>query len=158
MAILRRTLNDEVGPVTIMRPDGEEDVIELTEVSPGRWEGTYEGPVLGLYRLSEGDEESVVALGPAAPREFIDPLATAEILEPVIAPFRGGAVALEDGMPDLRNVREGRPAAGSGWIGLTPRAAYVTTDVRVDTLIPAWLFLFMAAALILAAWLREGRR
>ncbi|MEM8591009.1 MAG: hypothetical protein AAGF13_00635 [Pseudomonadota bacterium] len=158
MTILRRTLEDDVGPVTITGPDGEEVVIELSEVSPGRWEGTYEGPLLGLYRLEEGDAEAVIALGPAAPREFIDTLATGEILDPVIEPLRGGVLALEDGLPDLRNVREGRPAAGRGWIGLTPRAAYVTTDVRVDTLIPAWAFLLLSAALILAAWLREGRR
>ncbi|MEO1797678.1 MAG: hypothetical protein AAFR53_11775 [Pseudomonadota bacterium] len=158
MTILRRTLGDGVGPVTITRPDGEEVVIELEEVSPGRFEATYEGPLLGLYRLSEGDEDAVIALGPAAPREFVDTLATGEVLEPVIAPLRGGVVALEDGVPDLRNVRSGRPAAGRGWIGLTPREAFVTSDIRIDALIPAWAFLLLAAALILGAWLREGRR
>ncbi|MEM1234855.1 MAG: hypothetical protein AAGH70_12090 [Pseudomonadota bacterium] len=158
MTILRRTLGDEVGPVTVTLPDGTEVVVELEEVSPGRWETTFEGPDLGLYRLSEGDEEAVVALGPAAPREFIDTLATGDVLAPVIEPLRGGVVTLADGTPDLRNVREGRPAAGRGWIGLTPRAAYVTTDVRIDTLIPAWAFLLLAAALIVGAWLREGRR
>ncbi|MEO1705873.1 MAG: hypothetical protein AAFR50_11140, partial [Pseudomonadota bacterium] len=116
MTILRRTLGDGVGPVTITRPDGEEVVTELEEVSPGRFEATYEGPLLGLYRLSEGEEDAVIALGPAAPREFVDTLATGEVLEPVIAPLRGGVVALEDGVPDLRNVRSGRPAAGRGWI------------------------------------------
>ncbi|MEM9437167.1 MAG: hypothetical protein AAGA15_09010 [Pseudomonadota bacterium] len=158
MTILRRTLGDDVGPVTVTRPDGEVEVLELEEISPGRFEAVYEGPLLGLYRLEEGDEEAVVALGPAAPREFVDTLATGVVLEPVIAPLRGGVVALEEGVPDLRNVRAGRPAAGRGWIGLTPRAAYVTTDVRIDTLIPAWAFLMLAAALILGAWLREGRR
>ncbi|MEM9349804.1 MAG: hypothetical protein AAGA47_06045, partial [Pseudomonadota bacterium] len=158
MTILRRTLGDDVGPVTVTRPDGEVEVLELEEISPGRFEAVYEGPLLGLYRLEEGDEQAVVALGPAAPREFIDTLATGDVLEPVIAPLRGGVVALEEGVPDLRNVRAGRPAAGRGWIGLTPRAAYVTTDVRIDTLIPAWAFLMLAAALILGAWLREGRR
>ncbi|MEM6477977.1 MAG: hypothetical protein AAF647_02900 [Pseudomonadota bacterium] len=158
MTILRRTLGDEVGPVTITAPDGTTTIVELQEVSPGRWEAVFEGPLLGLYRLTEGDAEAVIALGPAAPREFIDTLATGDILAPVVDAGRGGIVALEEGMPALRNVREGRPAAGRGWIGLTPRAAYVTTDVRVDTLIPAWAFLLLAAGLILGAWLREGRR
>ncbi|MEM1236470.1 MAG: hypothetical protein AAGI10_05815 [Pseudomonadota bacterium] len=158
MTILRRTLQDEVGTVTVTRPDGETEIVTLSQVSPGRWEGTYEGPVLGLYRLEEGEEEAVIALGPAAPREFIDTLATGEVLEPVIAPLRGGVVALEDGAPNLRNVGAGRPAAGRGWIGLTPRTAYVTTDVRVEALIPAWVFLLIAASLLIGAWLREGRR
>ncbi|MEL7300970.1 MAG: hypothetical protein AAFM92_11355 [Pseudomonadota bacterium] len=158
MTILRRTLGDAVGPVTVTRPDGETVTLDLEEVSPGRFEATYEGPLLGLYRLSEGEETTVIALGPAAPREFIDTLATGDVMEPVIAPLRGGVVALEDGSPDLRNVRAGRPAAGRGWIGLTPREAFVTSDIRVTTLIPAWAFLLLAAGLILAAWLREGRR
>ncbi|MEL6915196.1 MAG: hypothetical protein AAFP13_11925 [Pseudomonadota bacterium] len=158
MTILRRTLGDAVGPVTVTRPDGETVELTLEEVSPGRFETTYEGPLLGLYRLSEGEEDAVIALGPAAPREFIDTLATGEVLAPVIAPLRGGVVALENGSPDLRNVRAGRPAAGRGWIGLTPREAFVTSDIRVTTLIPAWAFLLLAAGLILAAWLREGRR
>jgi hypothetical protein len=64
---------------------------------------------------------------------------------------------LEDGMPDLRRVAEGRRASGRGWIGLTERDAYLTTDVTVTPLVSAWLFLLLAAGLMLAAWLREGR-
>ena len=45
-----------------------------------------------------------------------------------------------------------------GWIGVTPRAAYLTTDITVRALVPAWLFLLIAAGLMLGAWLREGRQ
>jgi hypothetical protein len=55
-------------------------------------------------------------------------------------------------------VREGRPAAGRGWIGITPRNAYETRDVRQTSLLPGWLVLLLSAALITGAWLREGRR
>jgi hypothetical protein len=58
----------------------------------------------------------------------------------------------------VRRVAEGRNAAGRGWIGLTPRNAYVTTDVKVTPLIAAWLFMLLALALSVAGWLREGRR
>ena len=36
---------------------------------------------------------------------------------------------------------EGRNASGNGWIGLTPRDAYLTTDVTVSPLLRPWLFL-----------------
>ena len=49
--------------------------------------------------------------------------------------MRGGVLRLEDGVPVLRNVRDGRPAAGRGWIGLTPRNAYETRDVRQTPLL-----------------------
>ncbi len=65
---------------------------------------------------------------------------------------------LEDGVPDLRQVRAGRPAAGRGWIGITPREAYLTADVRIAPFLPAWAWLLIASALIVGAWLREGRR
>ena len=61
-------------------------------------------------------------------------------------------------MPGVRNVREGRPAAGRNWIGLTPREAFETLDVARAPLLPGWLVLLLASGFILMGWLREGRR
>ncbi len=79
------------------------------------------------------------------------------MLQTAITPTRGGIVALEGRAPGLRAVRAGRVAAGRGWIGYTPRGAYVTTDLRIVPLAPAWLMLLIAAGLAVAAWLWEGR-
>lgn len=158
MRIIRSTLAQSIGPVTVTRPDGQTLQLELQEVSPGRFETLYDGPEIGLYRLAEGGQEAVIGLGPAAPREFEDTIATAALFEPVIAPLRGGIFRIEDGLPAIRNTRAGRPAAGRGWIGLTPRGAYETRDVTQTPLLPAWLVLLLATGLIVGGWLREGRR
>lgn len=158
MRIIRQTLDDTVGPVTVTRPNGETLDITLNEVSPGRFEAQYFGPEIGLYRLQEGDHMAVIGLGPAAPREFERTIATGDILEPVLAGLRGGVVRLEEGLPSIRNVRAGRPAAGRGWIGLTPREAYETRDVTQAGLLPPWLVLLLAGGFLLGGWLREGRR
>jgi len=158
MRIIRRSLDEDVGAVTVTRPDGETEEVTLSEVSPGRFEALYEGPEIGLYRLSEGEEEAVIGLGPAAPREFEQTIASGDALEPVIDTMRGGVMPLEDGLPSIRAVSAGRPAAGRGWIGLTPREAYETMDVRQIPLLPAWLTLLLASGFIIGAWLREGRR
>ena len=158
MRIIRRSLGDDVGAVTVTTPSGETVEVPLEEVSPGRFEATWRGPEIGLYRLSEGDREAVIGLGPAAPREFEETIATGAVVEPVVAALRGGVLRLEDGVPGLRNVREGRPAAGRGWIGLTPRDAYETLNVTQIPLLPAWLVLLLASGFLLAGWLREGRR
>ncbi|WP_170588328.1 DUF7408 domain-containing protein [Ruegeria arenilitoris] len=158
MRIIRQTLNEEVGPVTVTRPNGDTLEVPLRELSPGRFEAQYFGPEIGLYRLQEGELSSVIGLGPAAPREFERTIATAEILEPVMAGMRGGVIRVEDGLPAIRNVRAGRPAAGRGWIGLTPREAYETRDVTQAGLLPPWLVLLLAGGFLLAGWLREGRR
>ncbi len=158
MRIIRRTLGEGINAVTVTRPDGTTVEIELVETSPGRYEALYDGPEIGLYRLVEGDQETVIGLGPAAPREFEQTIATGEVLEPVIASVRGGVFRLEDGIPTIRNVRAGRPAAGRGWMGLIPRDAYETRDVTQTSILPAWLVLLLASALIVMGWLREGRR
>ena len=158
MRIARRTLKETAAPVVVTSPDGSTTELSLSETAPGRFETQFTGAEIGLYRLNDGTHETVIGLGPAAPREFEKTIATAELLQPLIDDTRGGVARLEDGIPTIRTVREGRPAAGRGWLGITPRGAYETLNVRQTPLLPAWLVLLLASGLILAAWLREGRR
>ena len=99
----------------------------------------------------------VLGLGPAAPKEFEQTIASAELLVPLVESVRGGVLRLEDGQPNIRSIRPGRPAAGRNWIGITPRRAYETEDVRQMSLLPPWLVLLLGAGFIIGAWLREGR-
>ena len=139
-------------------PDGETIELALEETAPGRFTAEWEADDIGLYRLDDGAREAVVAVGPAAPREFEETIATGDGLARHVEATRGGIFRVEDGLPDIRDVREGRAAAGRGWLGLTPREAYLTTDLSRGPLLPAWVWLLLAATLALAAWLREGRR
>lgn len=156
--IIRRTLDDAVGTVMVTAPDGSEVQMSLTQTAPGRFETSFDAIEMGLYRIREGDQETVIAAGPAAPKEFEETIATDAVIAPLIEASGGGTQRMEDGTFDVRPVRAGRVAAGNGWIGITPRGAYRTAEVAVFPLVPAWLFLMLAALLILAAWLREGRR
>ena len=158
MRIIRRTLDETIGDVTVTHPDGTETILPLEETSPGRFETLWDAPEVGLYRLKEGEMDTVIALGPAAPREFEQTIATSALLEPLIAGTRGGAALVSDGDILLRSVRPGRPAAGRGWLGITPREAYRTADISITPLLPAWAWLLIAAGLSVGAWLREGRR
>jgi hypothetical protein len=158
MTITRRTMGEGPRSVEIIGPDDTVTTLPLEETAPGRFTADFAGPEMGLYRLAEGDLSAVIALGPAAPREFEQTIATGEHLAEAVAATRGGALDLEDGVPDIRRVTEGRNAAGRGWIGISPRGAYLTADVRVNPLLPAWLFLLLAASLTVGAWVLEGRR
>ncbi|UTH47900.1 hypothetical protein KBW81_14560 [Loktanella salsilacus] len=157
MRIIRRTLEETAPDVTITSPDGTETVLELEEVSPGRFEALWTAPDVGLYRLTDGTLDSVIALGPAAPKEFEQTIATGDLLEPAVDGTRGGIAAISGGDIDLRSVREGRPAAGRGWLGITPRGAYRTAAISITPVLPAWAFLLIASLLTVGAWLREGR-
>ncbi len=159
LIITRRTILDTPpGEVEITAPDGLKTSMPMLEVSPGRFVVTVPAPTVGLYRLEQGDLTRVVAIGPPAPREFVHTLASGDPLAPLVTATGGGILRLEDGPPDLRTVRDGRPAFGRGWIGITPRGAYVSLDVRVAALLPGWVWLLLAAALGVAAWLVEGRK
>jgi hypothetical protein len=158
MHIERRSLSEEVPPLKITGPDGTVTELLLEPSAPGRFGATFTGSEIGLYRLENGDQVSVIGLGPAAPREFVETIADATILQPAVKALRGGVQDIEDGLPRIRNVRAGRPAAGRGWIGFTPREAYETRDVRQTPILPGWLVLLLSGGLITAAWLREGRR
>jgi len=156
--ITRRTLADTIGDVTVTQPSGEVITIPLEETAPGAFTAEIEGAEQGLYRLVEGDLERVIALGPAAPREFEVTIAGGEQLDPLAEATGGETFRLEEGLPAIRRVGEGRVAHGRGWLGLTTRDAYVTTDVTVTPFVSAWLFLLIAAGLMIAGWLREGRQ
>ncbi|CUH63223.1 putative membrane protein [Thalassovita gelatinovora] len=156
--ILRRTLQETVGPVEITTPSGETVTLQMQQTTPGQHVAEFHGDEIGLYRLQQADAETVIGMGPAAPREFEETIASGESLRPVIDPLRGGVLHLSDGVPRFRDVRVGRPASGRGWIGITPRAASETLSVKRIPLLPPWLVLLLSLGLILAAWLREGRR
>ena len=159
LTIVRRTIAEAApGPLTVTGPDGAKVVLQMTQTAPGRYEVQWDAPGLGLFRLEQGDLTRVVGVGPAAPREFVETIASGDLLAPVVEAARGSVTRLEGGVPDLRRVAEGRPTAGRGWIGITPRGAYETEEVRVVTLLPGWAWLLLAAGLAVAAWLIEGRR
>jgi len=158
MRIIRQTLADTTNPVSVITPSGETHDIELSETTPGRFEARFDGPDIGLYRLSVDDLTAVIGLGPAAPVEFEQTLASGEALSPMVEATGGGIRALEDGTPRIRQVREGRPAVGRGWIGITPRGAYETLNLTQTPILPEWLVLILISGLVLAGWLREGRR
>jgi hypothetical protein len=129
----------------------------MTEVAPGRWEGRTPAEVNGVWRLENGDLAAVAVIGPRAPREFADPVSSAAVLAPLAEATRGGVRRVEDGVPALRMVREGRPAEGRGWLGLADREAYILRDIRSVSLAPAWLMLALAGFFAFAAWRVEGR-
>lgn len=157
--VTRRTLSDTPpGPVTVTRPDGTTEEVRLTQKRPGLHIADHPAPQLGLYRLAQGDLDTVVAIGPPAPREFEETLASGEGLQPIAAANRGGILRIEEGLPDLRAVSEGRAAAGRGWIGYTPRGAYATETIRIMPVLPGWAWALVILSLTLLAWLREGRR
>ena len=165
LTVTRHTMGETVGPVTITRPDGGAETLPLEAAGEGqftaRWPASG-GAAPGLYRLTEGDLARVVAIGPAAPREFEQTVASGAALQALVDATGGAILRLSDGVPDIRAVRRDRPASGEGvarpWIGITPREAAAVDGLAVRPLLPEWAWLALIAGLALVAWLVEGGR
>ena len=158
LTIIRQTLEDTTGVVTVTSPTGIETRVLLEQTAPGRFQALFDAPEMGLYRLTSAGQSSVVGLGPTSPKEFENTIATAAPLQPLITKTRGGVRRMTDALPRFRNIRPGRPAAGQNWLGLTPRNAFETNDITQVVLLPHWMVLLLISGLITAGWLREGRR
>lgn len=158
--VLFRSLTETApGPVRITGPDGSVRDLVLQDEAPGLFTTEWPNPSDGLYRAEVAGRTAVAVVGPAAPKEFADVLATPAALQPLVDAQGGGVFALADGLPDLRRLREGAgQAAGRGWMGIRTRGAYDVTDLRQNPVLPAVAWLALAALLALAAWLWEARR
>tara|TARA_R110002124_G_scaffold12005_39_gene57167 strand:- start:3734 stop:5812 length:2079 start_codon:yes stop_codon:yes gene_type:complete len=157
--VTRRSLRDEPRALQVEKPDGTTMTVEMNQMSDGKWQGKFSGQENGLYRLSDGDQSAVVALGPTLPREFEQVIATDLEMAQIIDQTGGGVIALDRvPSPSVRISRSGRVAGGDNWIGVVDRAAFVVTAVKQMPVIPAWLYLLLAAGFAVLAWWREGRR
>ncbi|MEZ5751030.1 MAG: hypothetical protein R3D60_03345 [Paracoccaceae bacterium] len=158
LRLTRRSLQDGPHDVVITRPDGRTDVVPLVQTAPGRFEATFPSSDPGLYRATAGELEALAVLGASNPLEFQRVVSRDEPLQTLVSGTQGGIARIDDGIPTLRLVESGRQAAGRGWLGIVPRGAYETVDLRLSPLLPAWIWLILAAGLGLVGWLREGRR
>ena len=157
--ITRRTLSlDPDRAVTVTAPDGTEMTVELEQDRGGRWTASVPVEAPGLYRVTQGEQNAIAAVGVLNPREQADLRATGELLAPAVNATGGGLFWLaETGTPEIRRVRPGRDAAGRGWLGVPANDSYVVTGVREIPLIPALLALTLLLGTLVGAWVREGR-
>ncbi|MEM8697943.1 MAG: hypothetical protein AAGF44_02160, partial [Pseudomonadota bacterium] len=155
----RRSLSDTPPSAAIATPPGGPEQRELifSAAEPGRWQAVLEDAEEGLWRFRSGEFEAVAAVGPPSPKEYENPLASAEPLAPLVAATGGKSAWISDGVPDIRMVSEGRRAFSRRWLGFEARDAYQVTGVELMPLLPAWLAALLASLLFLAAWRREGR-
>jgi hypothetical protein len=155
--VKRRSLETELAPVTMTRPDGTVQTLPLTVTAPGLGVATFETDQVGLHSFSDGDLVRLAAVGALNPLEFADLRTTDAKLASVVAATGGGLHwVVEDGFPSLRRMRPDRAASGRDWIGLRENGDYVVTGVNLVPLMPDLLVLILLLGLATIAWRREG--
>lgn len=158
LRVTRRTIKKEsISDLEVVAPNGDLNYLRFDKKAPGRYETLIIGDQEGLYRLKSNDLEVVAAMGPIAPRELSQTIASVDAFKPTLAKTGGGSKLIYLGLPKLRNIRSGRAAYGRNWVGLISRNIQSTQGVELKQLLPSWIYLILALSSLLIGWLREGR-
>ncbi len=162
LSIERRSIKDEVEPVTVTAPSGKEETVTLDKGERGLWRKVMTASEQGVYRVSSGKLASVVTVGNANARELSAVTATDEALSPILDETGGGSFWLgrDDAeaakLPRLVMLRGGHVMHGDDWLGLHKRDAYQVKGVRLFPLFTGFLALGLLLGLLAATWFREG--
>ena len=171
LTIERRTMEEAVRPIAVSEPGGQSSQVTLELAKPGLWRTTLEVKTPGLYKLqtqsTAGQLTAVALAGIDDPKEMSDVVATDEKMKP-IAEATGGGVFWTRGngllssstgveLPRISMLSNARVLAGSGWLGLRDREAFVTKGVKVTPMFNGLAALTALLALVALAWWREGR-
>jgi hypothetical protein len=137
------------------------------------WRSTIDVKTPGLYKLQTasptGPLTAVAHTGIEDAREMSEVTATDEKLKPLIEATGGGTFWTRGGgltaslipsaveVPRVSMLANARVLAGSGWLGLKDREAYVTRGVKLIPMFTGALALAALLAFLALAWWREGR-
>jgi hypothetical protein len=162
LSIERRSIKDEVEPVTVTAPSGKEETVTLDKGERGVWRKALTANEQGVYRIASGTLASVVTVGNANARELAAVTATDEALSPILEATGGGSFwlgrenAQAAKLPRLVMLRGGQVMHGDDWLGLHKRDAYHVKGVRLFPLFTGFLALGLLLGLLAATWFREG--
>jgi hypothetical protein len=143
--------------------------VTLEPAGPGVWRSTVDVKIPGLYKAQSGELTAVAHAGIDDPIEMSEVTATEKKLEPLIDATGGGVfwtassaasaranpTAVE--VPRISMLSGAKVLAGSGWLGLKDREAYVTRGVKLTPMFTGFTALSALLFLIALAWWREGR-
>ncbi|MGE4063198.1 MAG: hypothetical protein AB7E79_07495 [Rhodospirillaceae bacterium] len=158
LTITRRSLAEKELPVTVTRPNGEEETVLPKPVEDGKFVAQMTAGTPGVYRLTDGINTTLTAVGSPNPLETYDVVTTEEKLKPLADATGGGVYWLEDATaPTIRRITSTRVAHGASWMGLVSNEQYLVTGLNQTPLAPLALLLLAVMAGAMLAWWREGR-
>jgi hypothetical protein len=158
LTVTRRSLAENEMPVTVTRPNGSEETVIPKYVADGKFVAQMPVGEPGVYRLSDGLNTTLTAVGSPNPLETYDVVSTQDKLAPLAAAANGGVYWLEDSTaPTIRRITSTRVAHGASWMGLMSNEQYLVTGLNQTPLAPLALLLLAVMAGAMLAWWREGR-
>jgi len=158
----RRSIKDDIEPVTVTAPSGKEETVTLDKAEPGLWRKSTTAVEQGVYRISSGKLASLVTVGNANAKELSAVTATDAALSSILNETGGGSFWLgrnqadASPLPRIVMVRGGHVMHGADWLGLHKRDAYHVQGVRLFPLFTGFLALALLLGMMAITWFREG--
>ncbi len=173
LTIERRSMEEAVPPVAMMEPGGTSSDVRLEKSGPGLFRAIIDVKEPGLYKAQtpgpSGPLTAVAHVGAEDAREMSEVTATDEKLKALVDATGGGVFWTKGSgvfassdptsvdVPRVTMMSSAKVLAGSGWLGLKDREAYVTRGVKLTPMFNGLLALSALLFLIALAWWREGR-
>ncbi|MFT8675500.1 MAG: VWA domain-containing protein [Acetobacter sp.] len=148
--------------VTVVSPSGKNEVLTLRPTGPdGTPQASMPATEDGIWQVTDGVRTAYCAPGQNNAAEFSQLRATAGNLADMARQTGGGVFWLgESGSVHVPAIRSGAhtPPHGADWMAFGQGGGHVVTGRAAAPLLPAWLAMVVALALILAGWWQESRR
>jgi hypothetical protein len=158
LEVTRQTMADNGGNAEVVLPSGKTASVALVKSGEGLFTGKLDTTEAGLFRIANGDLNTLVHVGPVNAPEFLSTVSTLAPLAPLVKQTGGIALRLASAaIPDILPVR-GTAEAGNGQFMVLK-----TTDetiLRSVSRLPLFAGLLGLGLLLLAlgsVWYREGR-
>ncbi|HEY4924382.1 MAG TPA: hypothetical protein VII20_08215 [Roseiarcus sp.] len=162
LTIERQSLKGGAPEVTVIGPTGATDKAQLKSAEPGLSRTTIEVDRLGLYRISDGEHQALINVGPDNPLEFREVVSTTEKLRPLAEATGGTVRRIADGdgdgivMPRLIAMHESPSYGGADYLGIKRTGSSVVVGVASTPLAAGFLGLAALLGAIILVWRREG--
>jgi len=161
LTIERQSLKGDVPEATVIGPTGETFKTQLTVAAPGLSRATVEVDKFGLYRVTDGERQALVSVGPENLIEFQDVVSTTERLRPLAEETGGTVRRLAAGpggivMPNVVAMHAGVSYGGAGYIGVKRTESSVIIGVGSTPLALGFVGLAVLLGSLILAWWREG--
>ncbi len=163
LSIRRQTMGDNPGMADITTPSGKTLRTKLARSKPGLFEGTLQTDEIGIFRVRNGDLETLAHVGPVDAPEFADSISTMDRLKPLAAATGGAVYRLHASaqssvhVPAITAIRGNRAASGNDWMGLRETADTQLKSVNRLPLFSGFLALGLLLFIFGSMWYREGR-
>lgn len=169
LTITRRSMSEKIEPVQITRPDGSLEKLELKEISDGTWQAKLPKQQLGIHRVQSGTLNALAYIGFTSEKELKNIVTSDRIVAPLAKTAKSGVFwsggkktseskdASQVTLPKVSMMTNAGVYAGSGWMGLLDRQAYVVKGVKLIPLISGLLALGILLLALGMMWWKEGR-